>query len=209
MKERTRLDFLLTNSFKANFTFLMSAFAIVLYAQYPTKERELCMYAILFSAVADLVLMDYNNIPALVFGKKRFYVGMALFGVTHVFYTCCFYHKFASIETFSMTNLIVGAVSVLCVFVFSMFFSTHLTSEKNLVFRVAVYVYVVLISVALVVMYVYSFAGNHIMPALGITLFLISDMFILIRETKRDTEMVRKLIWVFYPIGQLLIICGV
>ncbi|MBQ8299128.1 MAG: lysoplasmalogenase [Clostridia bacterium] len=209
MKGKARLDFLLTNGFKANFTFLMSAFAVVLYAQNPTKERELCMFAILFSTVADLVLMDYNKIPGLLFGKKRFYVGMALFGITHVLYTCCFLGKLAGIETFSMNGAILPLIAAMGVFAFSMFFSMYLTSEKKGDFRVAVFTYVVLINAALISMYIYSFATKQIAAAIGITLFLISDMFILVRETKCDTNLVRKLIWIFYPIGQLLIICGV
>lgn len=209
MKEKFRLNFLLTNSFKANFTFLMSALAIILYVQSPTNERELCMYAILFSTVADLVLMDYNNIPGHLFGKDRFYAGMILFGATHILYTSCFYHKFASISTFSIIDMIVACIAGMCVFAFSIFVSTYLISQEKVAFKVAVYIYVGLIGIALVVMYIYSFVGRALCPALGITLFLVSDMFILIRETKCDTNLVRKLVWVFYPIGQLLIIFSV
>ena len=89
-QETARFDFLLSNNFKANCTFFMSLIAIALFVVYPTRARELCMYAILISTLADLVLMDYHNLPGLTFGKKRFYVGMALFGITHVIYMFCF-----------------------------------------------------------------------------------------------------------------------
>ena len=41
------------------------------------------------------------------------------------------------------------------------------------------------------------------------TFFIISDILIMVREMFKDTEIIRKLIWIFYPIGQLMIIFSV
>ena len=72
-------DFLLSNKFKSNATFFMSMVAIALFVAYPTRAREFCMYAILVSTLADLVLMDYNNLPGIVLGEKRFYIAVKPF----------------------------------------------------------------------------------------------------------------------------------
>ena len=210
MERRSKFNFLLTNEFKSNTSILLSLFAIVWYTLNPSRERELCMFAILFSTVADFVLMDYNNIPGLILGKKRFYVGMAIFGITHILYACCFF-KLIPGELFEATASEAACIASLIVFISSIALSTDLAIGKDWVFRIATYGYTVLINIALATMYICAelLGGRYFLAAIGITLFLLSDMLILVRETKKDTTLIRKLIWVFYPIGQVLIVLSV
>ena len=205
-------DFLLCNKFKSNATFFMSIVAIALFVVYPTRTRELCMYAILISTLADLVLMDYNNLPGIVLGKNRFYVGMALFGITHIIYIICFSNMLIQNGTFVHTtqvNITFGAFGV--IYIFSLIFSAFMAYKKSKHFCIAVIVYVLLICFSLGSMYICAatLGGKHYLAAIGITLFWISDILILIRETKKDTSFIRKLIWVFYPIGQMLIVFSI
>lgn len=208
-------DFLLSNKFKSNVTFFMSMVAIALFAVYPTRARELCMYAILVSTLADLVLMNYNNLPGIVLGKKRFYAGMALFGVTHIIYMFCFSNKMSQNGTFLYTPKVNIAFLIFSIiFVFSLTFSAIMLSiayKKKIYFSIATIIYVFLICFSLFSMYLCAavLGGKCYLAAIGITFFWISDMLILIRETKKDTPLIRKLIWVFYPIGQMLIVFSV
>ncbi|MBR4110563.1 MAG: hypothetical protein IKK43_02595 [Clostridia bacterium] len=208
-------DFLLGNKFKSNATFFMSMIAIALFVAYPTRSRELCMYAILISTLADLVLMDYNNLPGIVLGEKRFYTGMALFGITHVIYMVCFSNMMVQSGPFVYTpkvNIAFWIFSI--IFVFSLTFSALMLSiayKKKIYFCIATIIYVMLICFSLGSMYLCAavLGGKCYLAAIGITFFWISDVLILIRETKKDTSLIRKLIWVFYPIGQMLIVFSI
>lgn len=209
MKLKERSDFLLYNSFKSNFTFFMSALAIGMFAYSPTIARCWGTYAILVATIADLVLMDYGSIPGILLGRKRFYVGMALFGVTHLLFIGSFFSKITAIDSFSMHGPTIACIITLVVFIGALLFSIYLVSEKKMIFKIAVYAYLLMISMSMCSMYIYSFMTEKYLSAIGITFFMISDMLILVRETKCDTNLVRKLIWVFYPIGQLLIIFSI
>lgn len=208
----SRFDFMLSNKFKSNTTFFMSMVAIALFVVCPTRARELCMYAILVSTLADLVLMDYNNLPGILFGKKRFYIGMALFGIAHIIYVYCFSNMIIQNGTFiytSQVNIAWGIFGV--IYAFSLIFSAFMVYKKDRRFCIATIIYVMLICFSLASMYLYAavLGGKGYLAAIGITFFWISDMLILIRETKKDIALIRKLIWVFYPIGQMLIIFSI
>lgn len=208
----SHFDFLLSNKFKSNATFFMSMVAIALFALYPTRSRELCMYAILVSTLADLVLMDYNNLPGIILGKKQFYAGMALFGITHVIYMICF-SEIANQYVGIGDTYVIRSVSIVFFFVFvgSFIFTIYATYGKSDNFSSAVMIYVMLITFSMRGIYTCAalYKGQYIISAIGITMFWISDMLILIRETKKDTPLIRKLIWVFYPIGQMLIVFSI
>ena len=210
LKNLIRFDFLLTNQFKAWCTLFMSLVAIALFVINPTGEREICMYAILVSTMADLVLMDYRNIPSYLFKRKHFYAGMALFAITHVLYAICFF-GISQIENMAITDIRTSTFLYRVIMSFSMAFAVGIAYKKSIIFRIASLVYIIAISLAWYGMYSCAelFGGRYILAAVGITMFWISDMFILIRETLRDTNLIRKLIWVFYPIGQLLILSSV
>ena len=211
-QKESRFDFLLSNKFKSNATFFMSIIAIALFVVYPTLTRELCMYAILISTLADLVLMDYKNIPGIVLGKNRFYAGMALFGITHIMYIICFSNMMLQNGVFIHTpqiNIAFGAFGV--IYAFSLITSAFMAYRKSKHFCIAAIIYVMLICFSLGSIYLSAtvLGGKYYLAATGITFFWISDMLILIRETKKDTPLIRKLIWVFYPIGQLTIVLSI
>lgn len=210
LRELVCLDFLLTNKFKANFTFCMSLIAIAMFVKYPSREREICMYAILISTIADLVLMDYNNIPGIIFQRKRLYIGMALFCITHFLYIFCFFN-ILPIDILTTNDIKYSVFLYSIIMLATVIFSLCIASKKSSIFKGAAVIYSMIISAALFCMYMCAevFGGKYILAAVGITMFLISDMFILIRETVCDTTLVRKLIWIFYPIGQLLIILSI
>lgn len=211
-REESKFDFMLENKFKSSVTFFLSMIAIALFIISPTRARELCMCAILISTFADLVLMDYKNIPTMLFGKKKFYVGMLLFGVTHIVYMVCFSKIMLQTDAFVHTTEANVAFYIFCViYVFSLIFSAFMAYKKGMHFCVAVIIYVMLICFSLGSIYLCAaiMNGKYCLAAVGITMFWVSDMLILIRETKKDTPFIRKLIWMFYPIGQILIIFSI
>lgn len=205
-----RTDFLMKNKFKASFTFTMSLIAIILCIINPTKQRQLCMYGVLFSTLADLILMDYKGIPNKYFNKKSFYVGMAVFGIAHICYMKCFYSTVA-FNTITISEFVMAYILYVIITAISTIIAFHLTYKKSNTFKIAVFLYMLVITLDLAIIYCCAdiYGGKYIISAIGITFFLLSDMFILIRETICNTNLIKKLIWIFYPIGQLLIIFSV
>ncbi|MBO5143514.1 MAG: hypothetical protein J6C46_11105 [Clostridia bacterium] len=207
LKEFVRLDFLLTNNFKSNCTFLMSLIAIALFIINPTREKNICMYAMLVSTIADLMLMNYKNIPEYLFKSKKLYVGMALFVVTHILYICCFGNHVIK-ATMAFVNAEIAFFAFILVSMMSIFCWCICTFGSKPLFKIMSLLYMIVILADVLVIYVCSYIHNYeyIYAAIGITFFLISDILILFRETVKDTSTIRKLIWIFYPIGQMLII---
>lgn len=204
----SRLNFLLRTEFKFNFTLIMLMIAFTLFAFKGTKARELCFYAVMASTLGDLALMNYNQIPSQLFKGKHFYIGMISFAIAHIFY----HFTFTSImEQTILTTMNVGSYIVLMFFIFLMPVIAFLPSEKNVIFKYAAFIYAACILFGMLAIFtcMFEFGGKYILSGIGIVLFLISDIFILVREIFKDSELIRKLIWIFYPIGQLLIIFSV
>lgn len=206
--KRDALDFLLSNNFKSTVTILLSLLAIGLYVIFPSVPREICMYAVLLSTVADLVLMNYVGVPKLLFRKANFVVGAIIFGIVQILYHICFL-KIMDMKVLDNINgagyfaLFLGVLLVP-----SLIF---IMSERSHVYIVSVLVYATCIMLNMVTIFncAYMLGSNHILAAVGVFLFMVSDMFILIRENVKDSAFIRKLIWIFYPLGQLMIILGV
>lgn len=210
LKELIRLDFMLSNVFKSNCTFLLTLIAIAMFIINPTREQKFCMYAILVSTFADLVLMNYKNIPAFIFGNKYFYFGMAAFAITHIIYISCFSNIVIQ-KGMSLDNANIALLFAIIIVVFTFYVLIELTKQKSVIFQLASLGYTMVLSLSLVAIYICAdlIGKSFILAAIGITMFLASDLMILYRETVKDTNLVRKLIWIFYPIGQILIIFGV
>lgn len=203
----SRFDFMLTNDFKSSCSFFLSLIAIACFIINPIKEQRICMYAILVSSVADLVLMDYQGIPRFIFGNKRFYVGMLVFAITHVLYTICFSSIFFE-NNLQLAKANFGMAGALVISAVTIFLVIKLSEEKRPFFRIAALIYTLILCFTLTTIYICAdlLQEHYIYAAVGITFFLISDVLILIRETTKDTNVIRKFIWFFYPLGQILII---
>lgn len=204
----SKFDFLLRTEFKFNFTMVMLMIAFTLFAFKGTKARELCFWAVTASTLGDLALMDYNKIPSQIFKGKHFYIGMIFFAIAHIFY----HFTFANIMgQFILTTMNVGSYIVLMLFIFIMPSIGILPSEKSSGFKCATFIYTACILFGMMAIFtcMFEFGGKYIFAGIGIVFFLVSDVLILAREIYKDTEFIRKLIWIFYPIGQLMIIFNV
>lgn len=206
--KREALDFLLSNNFKSTVTMLLSVIAIVRYIVFPSLSRETCMYAILLSTFADLILMNYRGIPKLVFKKANFGVGAFLFGIVQILYHICFLRvmEISALVTLNHAGYVALFIGVLVIP--SLLF---IMSERNHIYIIGVLIYSICLLFNMMTIFnaAYMLGNRHIFAAIGIVLFMVSDMFILIRENMKDSTFVRKLIWIFYPLGQIMIILGV
>lgn len=211
MKEKQNklsCEFLMTTSFKFNFTLFMLLFAFVLYVINPNKARELCLFAVFFSTLGDLALMNYNNIPNIVFYGKHFFGGMAFFAVAHILYCLCFSYgnNFSFFHNFNDGSYFIIAFWILFAHIMGI-----VTYHTQSTFKIAMWVYsvCVLSSMLAISTIAYEYGGKYIFVTAGIIMFFVSDFLILVREKVNDTERIRKAIWIFYSMGQLLIIYNV
>lgn len=210
LQSLVRLDFLLSNNFKANCTFMLSLIAIYMFVINPSNMREICMYAILVSTVADLILMNYKGIPGVLFQRSRLYVGMAFFVITHILYIICFGSSLP-LNALSLVDVVSTLICCICICFWTMSLTIFFSTKKSNIFRWAAIIYTFVINTAVFTIFLCNsiIGGKLVFAEIGIILFLISDILILTRETVCDNTLVRKLIWIFYPIGQLLIIFSI
>ena len=206
--KREALDFLLSNNFKSTVTMLLSVIAIVRYIVFPSLPRETCMCAILLSTLADLVLMNYRGIPKMVFKKANFGVGAFLFGIVQILYHICFLRVMGISALVTLNHAGYVALFIGVLVIPSLLF---IMSERNHIYIIGVLIYSICLLFNMMTIFnaAYMLGNRHIFAAIGIVLFMVSDMFILIRENMKDSTFVRKLIWIFYPLGQIMIILGV
>ena len=202
------LDFLLENKFKSNFTFIMLALAFVCLATYPSNARTLCFYAATASVFGDLFLMNYQGIPALICKNKNFYVGAFFFAIAHVFYYFTFLNVVGH-NYFIEPNW--GGYSILIAFVIVIPTLIFVLANQKTIFKILVISYTCCIFSSMLSIFncAYDLGGRYIFACIGIVLFLVSDILILVREKFLDTKLIRKFIWILYPIGQILIIINV
>lgn len=206
--KREALDILLSNNFKSTVTVLLSVIAIVRYIVFPSLPREICMYAIMLSTLADLILMNYRGIPKLVFKKANFGIGAFLFGIVQILYHICFLRVMGISALVTLNHAGYVALFIGVLVIPSLLF---IMSEKNHIYIIGVLIYSICLLFNMMTIFnaAYMLGNRHIFAAIGIVLFMISDIFILIRENMKDNTFIRKLIWVFYPLGQIMIILGV
>lgn len=200
-------DFLLLVEFKFLMTILLSVFAFTRYAMMPDRIHELCLYAMLFSTMGDLCMMNYKGIPAVTFKGKQFYSGMLFFVFAHIFYRQMF-------KTVLVASVFVAIGEVIgLVFLFAFFVIIDLCNlrKNSPIFNVSTVLYtcVIFSNLAAAINCAYYLNGKYILTLIGVVSFIISDFFLLIRETKQNTAIIRKMIWIFYPLAQILIIANV
>ncbi len=200
-------DVMLRWEFKFVVTIFLLLFAFTEYTKTPDAVHSLCLWGMAFSTVGDLMLMDYMGAPSYIFKGKQFYAGAVSFCIAHMIYRQMF-------RTLDPERSIWGAgewiaLAILLALSVLIFFVRF--KRRSLAFWGAAGFYTgqIFMHLAAAINCVIALEGRHILALVGVVCFIISDLFLLIREVKKDTPTVRKLIWVFYPIAQILIISNV
>lgn len=197
-------DVMLRWEFKFVVAIFLVALSFTQYIQNQDITHELCFWGMAFSALGDLILMNYKDIPSYVFKGKQFYAGAASFTVAHMIYRQMFETLMPENKFFDIGDII--AIVVMIIF-FMVVYNLRL-KKKSKTFWLAVicYVTVLLAHLASAINCAIAFGGWYILAMIGVICFFVSDLCLFVRETKSDTPLIRKLIWVFYPIAQILII---
>lgn len=196
---------LINNKTKILISISLVVLALGLCIAFPNEfDRRICLIAMLFSFIGDVCLncMPLNKRP-----HKLLYTGAFFFMIAHLVY--------ASAYTFLIHNAgkefitpgayiayaimaIIFLVSIVCIYI------TRTTTKFPMIIVFLLYLTIVSMNFITICSYSYSFGA---LSFIGAASFLISDYIIGIETIfKIKSDTLRKLVWIFYPIGQILIL---
>lgn len=186
---------------------LLAAVCLILFSG---CDRLWCLAAMVLSFAGDVLLL---NIPAI---RRRircyFPLGALAFGIAHVCYGKAYMTLLEAVEGRISTNT--GTALAMCVIgVLMGYFAVSAIKRKKYSYLPIVFFYLLCIGTAFSSVFTYAYAAGFtklrsLGSALGAITFLMSD-FCLGASRIAGVKKLGRWIWVFYPVGQvLLIVCG-
>ena len=191
-------------------TLSISLYSIILAILFPSVSRVFIAIAMLISSLGDIILMDFKPIVKYL-PFKGFVAGAIVFMVSHVFYIIAFGYRIYIYEYIYFNFGVVIAISLFWTVTISMTVISLIRKSKGIKLLLPGILYILIISIncSNVCSYYFSHKGIAICSMVGIISFLISDYFIVLRTVcEIKSKALQKLIWIFYPIGQILLITG-
>ena len=191
-------------------TLAISLYSIILAVFFPSISRTLIAIAMLISSLGDIVLMDFKPIVRYL-PFKGFVAGAIVFMISHLFYIAAFGY---SIYINEYTYFNIGVIIAILLFVAVVISMTLISLIRHsqgikLLLPGILYVAIICANCSNICSYYFSHRGIAICSMVGIISFLISDYFIVLRSVCGiKSKVLQKLIWIFYPIGQILLITG-
>lgn len=196
---------LISNKIKLTISISLVAFAFVFFCIHPNNlDSHICLLAMLFSFLGDLSL---NCVPINKRPHSLLYIGATFFMLAHLQYALAYYLMiFESGKTFFNLGASLAYIFIVLFFVSTIICAIRSKNKVNLVTIIIFCIYILIIGINFVTIHSYSWSFGAI-SFIGALSFLISD-FIIGVETifKIKSETLRKLVWIFYPIGQIMII---
>ena len=200
-------DVMLRWEFKFTVTIFLLMLAFTEYTKNPDTVHTLCFWGMGFSTLGDLMLMNYMGVPAQVFKGKQFYAGAASFAIAHIIYRQMFRAATPEYKFFDVGDVVTLALMIT---LFMAVYNMKFKKKSKLFFGAAgLYTGLILSNLAAAINCAWYQGGWYIAAMIGVVCFIISDVFLFVREAKVDTPFIRKLVWVFYPLAQILIILNV
>jgi uncharacterized membrane protein YhhN len=198
------MDFipLISNRTKLMISASLVGCAFILYFVRPGLDSTLCLIAMIFAFIGDISL---NGMPLEKRPKKLMYIGAGFFMVAHLVYASAF-NTLLTTSVFFNPGAIAGIVfiALMCI---TLIVCTRKAKEKLSSTMFIVFgIYCLIIGINFVTIASYSYTYKSI-AVIGALSFLISD-FIIGMETlfKIKNPILRKLVWIFYPLGQFIIL---
>ena len=206
-KKHKLSDVLLDREFKFIVTICLSMLAFAMFAKTPDRVHELCVMGMFFSTLGDLCLMDRRGVPSCLFKGKQFYAGMIAFMIAHIYYRQMFRHLTPEPSFWDIGDTIMAIIMII---LFIIVYNTSFKKKSKFFFAASgCYTGIILSNLAAAINCAIALGGRYILAMIGVVSFVISDLFLFIREARNDTPFVRKMVWVFYPLAQALIILNI
>lgn len=196
---------LISNRTKIIISVALVIFAFILFCIRPSAlDSQICLLAMSFSFLGDLSLncMPINKRP-----HWLLYLGAVFFMIAHLQYAAAYYWLIReSDKVFFNLGASLACTFIVLLFSASVAFTLYSKSKPKLMTIIVFTIYTIIIGINFVTIYSYSWSFSAI-SFIGALSFLISDFIIGVETVfKVKSETLRKLVWIFYPIGQILII---
>lgn len=201
---------LISNSTKLYISGSLFLIAFIMCDILKTEDAFFCAIAMAFSSLGDFSL---NWFPLDKRPRWMLYMGAGFFMVAHIFYAVAYGRMIylSGVKFFNPLALI--AIAFIIAFILICLVCISHSKYKNslglsMFFVFGFYVFVIGVNFVTI----WSYAGNYLwtlksLCALGALSFLSSDFIIGIETVfKVKSDILRKLVWILYPIGQILII---
>ncbi len=196
---------------KLTISLFLVVYSLVVFMISPTTDRQYCMLAMVVSGIGDMLMMGQISLSFL--PVSDFVAGAGAFVVAHILYGVAYFHRFCMDAGRNMSFnggtviVLAGLVVLILVFWAICIWKAH----YEFIWLIPVYLCFIGVSCGAVFTYVwevYDTKPSVIWAAVGAGAFLFSDCCIGLNRVA-GWRWMRKLVWVFYPIGQLLLItCG-
>jgi len=191
---------------KITLSFLMLILSVVLATIFHTIDRNICIFAMLFSFIGDIALN--HNADHTKQTNRDFLIGGIAFIVAHLLYCIC-YSKKIMIHEFTFINQgSILVVSILFVITTILLYIKSKTKDYTTLFWFGIaYLWITGINYTTIFSYGYSIKSYESLAILGGIMFLASDLIIgLEKFFGLKSKLMRELVWWLYPLGQILII---
>jgi uncharacterized membrane protein YhhN len=165
-------------------------------------DSKLCLAAMGFSFLGDVAL---NCTPH---GKRPhylLYLGAIFFMLAHTTYADAYWLLMAQ-DDLGNPGAFAAFVFMVLLFIMTVLIAIHTkqSPSKGMIVVFSIYTFIIGMNFITICSYSYAF---HAFSFVGALSFLISDFIIGVENIfKIKSNTLRKLVWIFYPIGQILII---
>jgi len=177
-----------------------------------TVDRRLILLAVMFSFFGDMFLMNFAR-PQSLKNFPNFGLGMLAFAMAHICYAQAFSARLNILEMRTVYLGYLYGFFVFCMIAFVTLYKIATAGKKlDKGLLIACLAYCTVIGYNMIRIFGYSIATNRplfVLPALGISLFFISDCLIALKKLlKTKSDMMEVGIWILYVVGQTMMIIG-
>lgn len=202
---------LISNSSKLAISSMLLLFAFFLFvfqvdspAEKSVVASGICVIAMFFSFLGDLFL---NYFPIHRRPNWMFYSGAIAFMLAHLAYATAYSRLIVEGgKEFINPGAILAIISIIMLIGMTLLVAIQNKVSVNFLTIIIFSLYTIIIGINFVTIASYSWSFISI-SFVGAVSFLISDFIIGIETVfKMKSRILRKLVWIFYPLGQILII---
>ena len=195
---------LIKNKTKIAISILLLCIALCVFIKDRILANMICLIAMFLCTLGDVSL---NCVPLHKRPRSFMYAGAAFFMIAHIAYAIS-YRILIGNASYINTGSILATIFIGLCFLMALACIILSKSKDSLGIVMILFfgLYIIIIGINFITICSYSYIYNTV-SWIGALFFLISD-FIIGLETvfKLQKPILRKLVWIFYPLGQLLII---
>ena len=195
-------------------TKIVASFMILIYAitMAVIKERMdaiICIIAVIFCFFGDISLNHKVNHSEQT--NRDFIIGLAMFAIAHIFYTISYAVKveffYSNIAMKPINWLPFLALDIALILFIDMIIKKYTNISPNYNRIILIYIIIIVTDFSMILFYAVLEKSVNSTAVFGIVFLIISDFLIAFEKFANVKNLViRKLVWIFYILGQIIVI---